>query len=428
MVWQKRCLLAARRKIYQKVFALKRFIIYLLLLSVFSLKGQTKLYLDSMLKEAYIARYPFSEGLTCIPFYCDPFYASKISNADTSMCGKFVFVNKNFEVKIRPVFELPCNFEPRFSEGLCAVNIKNQIVFIDTTGVVKINTGLAACSSQRNRVSPFQNGRARITKASSGNKPYTQVYYIDRQGKRLPEKLYVKVKPKDKPIITIIAAIPVKPRDTFKPVFDLPRVVAKNHYHVKPEEAKILLKTRPHKDNRMLLYYECGSYQMEQMASADTIYCGKFVFTDTLFDVKISSGFKLPCAFEPEFSEGLCAVAIDSQIVYIDTIGRVVIRTGLASCNKELNKASTFKNGIATLYKGDPKVPGLYTTIAINSVGERVRLLEFDDLDLAEKLWMRFSNVTAEESAGCFIGRGKTNGYWFLVEKSGKVRKKLVLK
>ncbi len=393
------------------------------------LKGQTKLYLDSTLKEAYIARYPFSENLLCIPFYCDPFFVAKIAKSDTSMCGKYVFVNRNFEVKIRPVFEIPCAFEPKFSEGLCAVNINNQIVFIDTFGKPQINTGLVACSPQRNRVSPFKNGKSRVLKGSTGNKSYTEVYYINKLGKRLKTPAFVKVKIKDKPIIIVVVKDPVKPQDTFRtPVFDLPRVLVKNKYHVKPEEAAMLLKMRPHKDNRMLLYYECGPYQMENMAPSDTLYCGKFVFTDTLFDVKIGSGFQLPCAFEPEFSEGLCAVAIDSQIVYIDTLGRVKIKTGLASCNKELNKASTFKNGIATLYKGDAKIPGLYTTIAINTTGERVRLLEFDELELAEKMVAKFSNLTIEECADCFVGKGKTNGFWFLIEKSGKVRKKLILK
>lgn len=57
-----------------------------------------------------------------------------------------------------------------------------------------------------------------------------------------------------------------------------------------------------------------------------------------------------------------------------------------------------------------------------------MRLLEFDDLDLAEKSMGKFKNLTLEECANCFIGRGKTNGLWFLVEKSGKVRKKLDLK
>ena len=39
-----------------------------------------------------------------------------------------------------------------------------------------------------------------------------------------------------------------------------------------------------------------------------------------------------------------------------------------------------------------------------------------------------FSNLSAEEAKNCFVGKGKTNGMWFLVEKSGKVRKKLEIK
>jgi hypothetical protein len=76
----------------------------------------------------------------------------------------------------------------------------------------------------------------------------------------------------------------------------------------------------------------------------------------------------------------------------------------------------------------DSLVNGLYTTLAINTRGERVRLLEFDGLDLAEKKLDMFRNLSADEAVNCFVGKGKTNGIWFLVEKSGKVRKKLELK
>jgi hypothetical protein len=100
----------------------------------------------------------------------------------------------------------------------------------------------------------------------------------------------------------------------------------------------------------------------------------------------------------------------------------------LKACDTVLNKASTFKNGIATLYVGDKLTKGLYTTLAVNTKGERVRLLEFDELDLAEKSIGKFKNLNPEECANCFVGKGKTNGLWFLVEKSGKVRKKLDLK
>jgi hypothetical protein len=187
----------------------------------------------------------------------------------------------------------------------------------------------------------------------------------------------------------------------------------------------VVLFSKFHGDNRILLFFDCGSYQLEKMDMRDTVYCGKFVFTDTFFNVKIAGGFKLPCGFEPEFSEGLCAVSVDSNIVYIDTLGKIVVQTGLKSCSKENNKVSTFKNGIATLYKGDANVRGLYTTSAINRSGERVRLLEYDDLDLAEGKVGEFKNLNSEEAKNCFVGKGKTNGLWFLIEKSGKVLKKL---
>lgn len=421
---------------------MKKWFLYSLFFACFAVHAQTKLYLDSTLKAAYLAKYPFSEDLTCIPFYCDPFYAKNIKPADTSMCGKFVFVNTAFEVKIRPVFQLPCSFEPKFSESLCAVNINNELVFIDTLGNLKIHTQLAACSPQKNRILPFKNSKAKVYKGSGTPKNYFEIYYLDKNGKRIPQKVFVKFKPK--PVLIAVNPNPHNrnpvnnpvhnnnvnnyPADTFVPVFDIPRVTVKNKYHISPEDAALMLKNKPHRDNRMLLFYDCGEYQRENMSDDDTLFCGKFVFVDTLFNVKINAGFELPCAFEPEFAEGLAAVSIDSQIVYIDTIGRVVITTNLASCNKEQNKASTFKNGIATLYHGDMVNPGLYTTIAINTFGERVRLLEFDDLDLAEKQYTKFSNLTLEESANCFVGKGKTNGIWFLIEKSGQVRKKLVLK
>ncbi len=401
---------------------MKKLIVYILLLTPIIAKAQSKLYLDSLLKDAYIAKYHFSQGLMCLPFHCDPFYAHLYKPSDTSMCGKYVFVNKNFEVKIKPVFQLPCYFEPKFSENLCAVNIKNEIVFIDTNGSVKLNTKLPACSPHKNRVLPFKNNKAKVYKGNGMAKNLYDIYYIDKQGKRIKETFAVRVKLKNEALIASNTK-PIQP-----PIFDLPKVVAKNKYPIKTDEAKILLNKYPHSNNRMLLYYDCGLFQLENMAKEDTIYCGKFVFVDTFFNVKISSGFSLPCAFEPQFSEGLAAVSIDSQIVYIDTIGRVKIKTGLHSCDKANNKATTFKNGIATLYQGDKKTIGLYTITAINTAGERVRLLEFDELELAEKMVDKFTNLTIEETANCFVGKGKTNGLWFLVEKSGKVKRKLNLK
>lgn len=405
-------------------------------------KGQTKLYLDSMLREAYLAKYPFSEGLTCIPFYCDPFQVRNIKTSDTSMCGKYVFINQNFEVKIRPIFEMPCYFEPKFGEGLCAVNIKGEIAYIDSFGTVKINTHLPACSIQKNKATPFVKGKAKLYKGSNTPKNFTEIYTINKSGQRIAQVAMVKVKLK--PVIIAsrepeknhdrkpidIKSDKDKPSDitVFRPLFNLPGLTVKNHYPITETEAQRLLNKYPHKNNRMLLYYDCGEYQKENMADEDTFYCGKFVFVDTLFNVRINSGFEMPCAFEPEFSEGLCAVGIDSQIVYIDTLGHIKIKTNLASCNKEQNKASTFKNGIATLYHGNINSPGFYTTIAINIFGERVRLLEFDDLELAVKKLDKFTNLNPDEAVDCFVGKGKTNGLWFLVEKSGKVRKKLVLK
>ncbi len=430
-------MLVTNSRIKIKIFTLKKHLLYLLFLATFICKGQViELPLDSMLREAYIAKYPFSEGLTCIPYFCDPFHARQIYKQDTWMCGKFVFVNKNFIVKIKAVFELPCSFEPRFGEGLCAVNIKDEIVFIDTLGREVINTHLAACSPQKNKALPFKNGKSKIYKGSMVAKNFAEIYYINKAGQRLREKVFVKVKLK--PIL--IAGKEdhknnenekkkeLEKRDTFKLVFDLPAIVVKNRYPIAPTDAAILLKKYPHRNNRMLLYYECGDYQKENMAREDMIYCSKFVFVDTLFNVRINSGFQMPCAFEPEFSEGLAAVGIDSQIVYIDTAGRVKINTHLASCNREMNKASTFKNGIATLYQGDSRYVGSYTTVAINTSGERVRLLEFDELELAEKKIDKFTNLTIEEATDCFVGKGRSNGLWFLIEKSGRVKKKLVLK
>lgn len=401
---------------------MKKLLVYILFLIPIVTKAQSKLHLDSLLKDAYIVKHHFSQGLMCIPFYCDPFYAHLYKPSDTSLCGKYVFVNKNFEVKIKPGFQLPCYFEPKFSENLCAVNIKNEIVFIDTNGIEKINTKLLACSPHKNRVLPFKNNKAKIYKGNGAAKNLYDIYYIDKQGKRIKESFTVKVKLKNEALI-VSNEKPIE-----KPVFALPKVLVKNIYPIKPQEAALMLKKQPHANNRLLLYYDCGSYQIENMAKEDTIHCGKFVFVDTFFNVKISSGFNLPCAFEPQFSEGLAAVSIDSQIVYIDTVGKVKIKTGLHSCDKANNKATTFKNGIATLYQGDKKTLGLYTITAINTAGERVRLLEFDELELAEKMVDKFTNLTIEETANCFVGKGKTNGLWFLVEKSGKVKRKLILK
>ena len=390
-------------------------------MACFGLRSQTRLFMDSMLRQAYTAKYKFSEGLMCVPFYCDPFMDNKYKKQDTiGLCGRYVFVNKDFVVKIPPVFSMPCWFEPRFGEGLCAVNINGEIAYMDTSGHISIHTGLTACSQQRNKATPFRKGRAKIYHSVGVLKPYYVIYYIDKSGHKIPETVNVYVKLRGKPVLP-------KPVDTAiiaKPIFELPKVFARNRYPLPEAEAKAYLKEHAHKDNRMLLFYDCGTYQMENMALADTVLCNQFVFTDSMFNVRIR-GFQVPCAFEPEFSEGLCAVSIDSTIMYIDTGGNVVINTGMHACNTENNKVSTFQNGIATLYHGDKNVKGLYTTTAINTKGERVRLLEFDDLELAEKKVDMFSNLTPEEAVNCFVGRGKTNGLWFLVEKSGKIRKKL---
>jgi hypothetical protein len=415
---------------------MRKLLVFVFILTLNLAKAQVVLRLDSMLKVAYIKKYHFSENLMCVPFYCDPFYETFYKKGDTNgLCGKYVFVNRNFELKIRPGFSLPCSFEPRFGEGLCAVNIGNKITFIDTLGKVQFTTNLSACSPQRNKILPFKNGKAKVYKGSNTLKHFYEVYYIDKQGKRIPEKVMVHVVPKKvKQDPVIIAAVP-KPNPLSPPppppVFqlpDLPKAFARSIYPIDSINAKRYLAENRHQDNRMLLYFDCGSYQLENMDMRDTIYCGKFVFTDSNFHIKIAGGFKLPCGFQPEFSEGLCAVAIDSLIDYIDTEGRVVIQTGLKACGPNSNKASTFRNGIATLYIADTLVKGMYTTLAINTKGERVRLLEFDDLELAEKKLDQFSNLNAEEAVNCFVGKGKTNGIWFLIEKSGKVRKKLELK
>jgi len=417
---------------------MKRVVVLFLMLMSLSIKAQVKLCLDSMLKVSYTKKYGFSEGLMCLPFYCDPFCTTAYKKTDTvGLCGKFVFVDKNFVVKIKTGFDIPCGVEPKFSEGLCAVSINNYLCFIDTLGQIKISTDLLACSNQKNRIYPFKNGKAKVYKGSGGLRNFYDVYYINKKGERIHEPYLVKVRIKPPPVVIATRGQKKNSSDTeiyvYHPIdnnqfFEPSQLIEKGKFHLSELDYKMLLANKSHNDNRLFVYYECGDYQLERMAEEDSIYCGKFVFTDTFLNVRIAGNFSLPCGFEPEFSEGLCAVAKDNYIVYIDTLGNTVINTGLKACDTAINKASTFKNGIATLYLGDKITKGLYTTLAINTKGERVRLLEFDDLDLAEKLYTKFKNVTIEECANCFIGRGKTNGLWFLVEKSGKVRKKLELK
>jgi hypothetical protein len=406
---------------------MKKLFLVGLMLASNALWSQLKLHLDSQLRTAYEKKYSFSEGLMCIPFYCDPFYDQFYKKGDTdNLCGHYVFVDKNYHVKVKSNFDLPCWFEPKFGEGLAAVNIENTISFIDTNGHLVFSTQLNSCNQQRNIVWPFRNGKAKVYQGGNGLKQYYQIYYIDKNGRRIPPKALVRVKLKGfEPVLVVKNDVPIAPVPSFLvPVRRLP----KGKYPIEESQAVKLLNARIHKDNRLLVYFECGSYQLENMNASDTSNCGKFVFTDTFFNVKIAGGFSLPCAFEPEFSEGLCAVSMDSMIVYIDTMGNQVINTGLKACNTENNKVSTFKNGIATLYKGDPSVRGLYTTSAIDRTGQRVRLLEYNGLDLAEGKVELFKNLSAEEAKNCFVGQGKSNGLWFLIEKTGKVRKKLDLK
>jgi hypothetical protein len=416
---------------------MKKCLFALILMFALQSQAQVKLCMDSTLFEAYKKKYGIYEHKILIPFYCDPFCTVKYNKNDTvGLCGKFVFVDDNKVVKIKTDFQIPCWLEPRFKNGHCVVAQNNQLVLIDTNGKVVVKTNLNACSKQKNKILPFdENGWAKVYEGHGSFKHYYEVYYIDKNGKRMPHFVNVKVRIR-KPN-AIVASDPVNPdigelpyygKEIDIPDFDLPVSVKKGKYPLPYSEYKELLSKTSHKDNRMLVYFNCGQFQKENMSLEDSGYCGNFVFTDSFLNIRISRGFKLPCGFEPAFSEGLCAVAINNEIVYIDTVGNVKIQTGLKACDSILNKASTFKNGIATLYVGDKSTHGLYTTFAINTKGERVRLLEFDDLDLAELQYQKFKNLTLEECNNCFVGRGKTNGIWFLIEKSGKIRKKLDLK
>jgi hypothetical protein len=399
-------------------------------------KGQSKLYLDSALKNHYIKSYGFHENRMCIPFYCDPFFEKNYKKNDTiGLCGRYVFIDTSFIVRILPIFSLPCWHHPRFSEGLCAVNINNEIVFIDEIGKIVIKTGLSACTFSQNKALPFKNGLSKIYQGSQHIKKYQHIYYINKKGEKVKSDVYIRIIPKNENPNIYVSTNLKKANNKIETninLFKIPEYIPESgkmgYFHADEIERNRLKNKFKNNKNLQLVQYRCGEYQMENMAIEDTVYCGKYVFIDSLFNIKISKGFKIPCAFEPEFSEGLCAVAIDSNIAYIDTLGRPIINTGLNACNDENNKASTFKNGIATLFQGDAKNKGLYTTIAINTKGERVKLLEFDELALAEEKQHLFKNLQPEECLNCFVGKGKSNGIWFLIEKNGKIRKKLDLK
>lgn len=455
-----------------------RLLIVLLCWSI-GAQAQVVLRLDSALKQAYIKKFGFHEGLMCIPFYCDPFKEQFYTKADTlGLCGKMVFVDSSFVVRIKPVFDMPVWQFPQFSEGYCTVVKGGYLAIMNTKGEIQVSTDLLAYSPQKNKLLPFKDGLAKVYRGGNALRHYYEVYYIDQSGHRMAPKVLVKVKRKPKPKIRVFDYIVLKvfhdtlpnirvaietnttsePNRTLQMIessmdeipsemennqvlssmaqtpkksnytFELPVVFKRMVYPVETQNRQRLFQDQSIKDNRLLLFFDCGQYQLENMDIRDTIYCNKFVFVDSLLNIKIQPNFELPCGFQPEFSEGLCAVAKKGKIVYIDTLGVERIQTGLPACSKYNHKASTFKNGIATLYIADSLTRGLYQTQAINTLGERVRLLEFDDLDLAEKLFQKFSNVSIEETSNCFIGKGKTNGLWFLIEKSGKIRKKLVLK
>jgi predicted DCC family thiol-disulfide oxidoreductase YuxK len=437
MVWQKRDLLDSKSRFKIKIYRLKYLLTYIFIFIANLANSQVKLHLDSALKKHYIKTYGFFENRMCIPFFCDPYYDKKYKKDDTvNLCNRYVFVDTSFIVKIKPLFNIPCWIEPRFSEGLCAVNIQNEIVFIDTNGQIAIKTGLNACSFHQNKVIPFKNGLSKVYEGKHLNKKYYQIYYLNKKGEKVNQSFFVKVKTKEE--IATIALNSIKQKKNkiettlLSPIDKtdilIPRKSIPNHYPVEPNEKRKIKQTFISSRSLHLIQFRCGEYQLENMALSDTIYCGKYIFVDSFFNVKIAKGFQIPCSFEPEFSEGLCAVSIDSNIVYIDTLGNVIINTKLKACSAENNKASTFKNGIATLFQGDEKNKGIYTTTAINTKGERVRLLEFDDLALAEEKVNLFKNLNPEECSNCFVGKGKSNGIWFLIEKSGKIRKKLDLK
>ena len=101
----------------------------------FNLNGQVKLHLDSSLVVHYKKVYRINNNRLLIPFYCDPFYEHLYKKTDTlKLCGKFVFVDSNMNLKIKPFFDLPCWFNPYFQENLCAVSVQNELVYIDTLG------------------------------------------------------------------------------------------------------------------------------------------------------------------------------------------------------------------------------------------------------------------------------------------------------
>jgi hypothetical protein len=434
-------MLDSKRNIKVKIHPLRHRIFFFLFIASLCLKlnGQVKLHLDSSLVAHYKKVNKHNNNRLLIPFYCDPFYEHLYKKTDTvKLCGKYVFVDSSMNLKIKPSFELPCWFNPYFQDNLCAVSVQNEIVYIDTLGNIKIRTGLSACSNNKNKAFPFKNNKARLVKGSNTLKKYFTAIYIDTLGNSIKPQIAIKVKPK--PVLIVsnpkknVVPVEIKPDivtvETNIPKLDfsfIPKKSPKLKYFIPEVEAQIIKEKNKGKD-LFLIQYQCGSYQIENMNLEDTVFCNKYVFVDSNFNVRIAKNFEIPCAFEPEFSEGLCAVGFDSVIVYIDTFGQIRIKTDLKACDPSYNKASTFKNGIATLYKGDPKLKGYYQTIAINTAGERVRLLEFDELELAELKWQLFKNIELSETSQCFIGKGKTNGIWFLIEKSGKIRKKLELK
>jgi hypothetical protein len=461
-----------------EIFRMKLRVLLVCFFFVLQAKAQVVLRLDSSLKQAYIKKHGFHDGLLCIPFYCDPFKDQLYAKTDTlGLCGKMVFVDTGFRVQIKPIFKMPVWQFPQFSEGYCTIVNGEYLALMNTKGEIVLTTELLAYSPQKNKLLPFKNGLAKVYRGGNALRHYYEVYYLDAKGHRVAPQILVKVKPKPKPKIRVydlmvlkyyydtiainsiaVDAVQVdrsfqefennldevevpnemsevvdekdKSNTAIKPQhhFELPTVFKRMVYPIEDEARNRLLHEQTFNDNRLLMFFDCGQYQIENMDIRDTIFCNKFLFVDSLMQIKITPSFDLPCGFQPEFSEGLCAVAKHGKIVFIDTLGVERIQTGLKACGKFNNKVSTFKNGIATLYIADTLTKGLYQTQAINTQGERVRLLEFDDLDLADKLYQKFTNITIEETANCFIGKGKTNGLWFLIEKSGKVRKKLVLK
>lgn len=406
-----------------------------------------------MLRQVFLAKTNFYNGLALIHYVCDGVNYKKMTKQELALCDGYVFIDTGFRVKIGPVFEVPCTFYPRFSEGLCAVSIKGMMSYIDTTGKVKFSLGLKSCTPKEwVNAGPFNKGIAVInTGDNKSNKPLKK-FYINTSGEKVRKPFIIPAvlagiagskkpyipKPQDPAIVANRPPDLVIVEDTENNNNGNNNNDNNNNGNLNPGKTyihdkwllddkakKAFYARKPFVNGIAFVEYKCNDKILSQIDEQTATYCGKYVFVDSALNVKFPVAFDKPCAFLPEFSEGLSPASVNGKIVYINLKGETVINLNIPNCGAEMIVPGPFEDSVAVIQKGNPETNGFDPLYRIDRQGNKLPNLGFDNLLPAAYGVGKYTGLTVADTPGRYIGKGPTNGIWFLVDAKGRVLRKL---